>query len=80
MPALSRKLTLTAVQDIEPGTIRWDSQVKGFGAQGNKNGTTTFIVKTRVRGKQRWMTIGKLGSPWTVETAHSCLSPSTARS
>ncbi|MBC8050561.1 MAG: site-specific integrase, partial [Chitinophagales bacterium] len=68
---LNRKLTLSAVQNIPPDTIRWDGQVKGFGAQGNRNGSVTFVMKTRVLGRQRWITIGKLGSPWTVETARA---------
>jgi integrase len=69
MSPLSKKLTLSAVEDLEPGVVRWDGQIKGFGAQGNQNGTVTFVVKTRVLGRQRWVTIGRLGSPWTVETA-----------
>ncbi|MDX2264323.1 MAG: tyrosine-type recombinase/integrase [Hyphomicrobiales bacterium] len=71
MTTLSRKLTLSAAEGTPSGTIRWDGQVKGFGAKGNRNGTVTFVVKTRVKGRQRWITIGKLGSPWTVETARS---------
>lgn len=69
MPPHSKKLTLSAVENLEPGLVIWDAQVKGFGAQGNRNGTVTFVVKTRVLGRQRWVTIGRLGSPWTVETA-----------
>jgi integrase len=63
------KLTLTSVQALAPGTLLWDAQVKGFGAQGNRNGSVSFVLKTRVNGRQRWVTIGKLGSPWTVDTA-----------
>ncbi|MBC8051022.1 MAG: DUF4102 domain-containing protein, partial [Chitinophagales bacterium] len=65
----SSKLTLSSVQTLSPGMLLWDGQVKGFGAQGNRNGTITLFVKSRVNGRQRWFTIGKLGSPWTVETA-----------
>ena len=67
--AQSNKLTLSSVQALSPGTILWDGQAKGFGAQGNANGSVSFVVKTRVNGRQRWVTIGKLGSPWTVDTA-----------
>jgi len=69
MSASLRKLTLSRVQDLPAGAKVWDGQVKGFGAQGNRNGSVTFVLKTRIHGRQRWLTIGRLGSPWTVETA-----------
>lgn len=69
MPHQIRKLSLSIVQNVPSGSICWDAQTKGFGVQGNHNGTVTFVLKTRVRGRQRWVTIGRLGSPWTVDTA-----------
>ena len=67
--AQGNKLTISSVQNLSSETILWDGQTKGFGAKGNANGSVSFVVKTRVNGRQRWVTIGKLGSPWTVETA-----------
>ncbi|ADP70719.1 integrase family protein [Rhodomicrobium vannielii ATCC 17100] len=63
------KITLTGVQALSPGSTLWDGQVKGFAAKANANGSVSFVLKTRVNGRQRWVTIGKFGSPWTVETA-----------
>ncbi|MBT3071447.1 tyrosine-type recombinase/integrase [Rhodomicrobium sp. Az07] len=63
------RINLATLKTLPPQQVAWDDSLKGFGAKANANGTVTFFVKTRVNGKQRWFTIGKRGSPWTVETA-----------
>jgi integrase len=64
------KLTLANTRDVGKGVVLWDADVRGFGFRGNSaEGRGTFFVKKRVNGRQRWVTIGKLGSPWTPETA-----------
>lgn len=66
--ATTGRLTLASVARMQPGDVVWDADVKGFGAR-CRAGTVSYIFKTRVRGKQTWITIGKHGSPWTPEAA-----------
>lgn len=63
-----RKLTKNAVSSLRPGVTIWDTDVRGFGARRRK-GATTFVLKTRARGRQTFLSIGRFGSPWTVEMA-----------
>src|SRR5208337_2256711 len=66
------KLTKRRVDAFEPGAKRavlWDSEVRGFGLRATPAGERSYVLKYRHRGGQRWFTIGKHGSPWTVETA-----------
>ncbi|MFD0986103.1 tyrosine-type recombinase/integrase [Methyloligella solikamskensis] len=65
---MSGRLTRNALKKMAPGDLLWDSELKGFGARRQRN-ATTFCLKCRVRGRQRWYSIGRLGSPWTLETA-----------
>lgn len=49
----------------------WDSgrgSVPGFGVR-RQTKHPSFCIKYSTKGKQRWFTIGRLGAPWTVETA-----------
>jgi integrase len=34
-------------------------------------GGKTFVLRLRVNGRQRWITIGKVGDPWTCEAART---------
>lgn len=48
----------------------WDDAVKGFALRTTPGGTKTFILTYRTQeGRQRQFTIGRYGSPWTVENA-----------
>ncbi len=49
----------------------WDSDVSGFGIRCRSNGRKYFVLKYRFENRQRWITIGGYGSPWTVETART---------
>jgi integrase len=64
----SGRVTLERVRRMEAGQIIWDSEVKGFGVR-QKGASPIYFLKTRVAGRQRWMSIGRHGSPWTPETA-----------
>src|SRR5882672_7419101 len=64
------KLSLQNIKGLRDRAVLWDTEVKGFGARGFDNGGgVSFILKTRINGRQRLITIGKLGSPWTPDTA-----------
>jgi integrase len=71
MPGLTKR----AVDAARPGTIVWDDEVKGFGLRvrpsRTRTHTKTYLLKvpTGRRGRARWLTIGRHGSPWTVEAA-----------
>ena len=68
---MSRKrITKRIVDALKPGEVVWDDGVAGFGCRCQK-ATKVFILKTRVGGRQRWLTIGRYGSPWTVDTARA---------
>src|SRR5829696_4777780 len=64
----SRKITKPFVDSLQPGELGWDSEIKGFGVRCQRR-DRVYVVKYRVAGRQRWLTIGKHGSPWTPELA-----------
>ena len=64
-----RTITLELVKRLEPGAILWDAKVAGFGVRRQKSEARTYVIKTRLKNRQRWFTIGRHGSPWTPETA-----------
>lgn len=53
--------------------VLWDTRLKGFGIRVNPTGSIVFVVQYRPGGRKtattRTLTIGKLGSPWTPDTA-----------
>jgi integrase len=67
------KLTKQAVDTLrsEGEELRiWDTRVAGFGVRCRGAGGKYYFLKYRLpNGRQRWATIGRHGSPWTVETA-----------
>lgn len=63
-----RPLTKVIVDRLKPGQIAWDSDVTGFGVRCQRR-YKVFILKYRIFGRARWFSIGKHGSPWTVEQA-----------
>ena len=55
---------------LQPRTTVWDAAVVGFGAR-RQRGTKVsyFVVYRTAEGRQRLITIGRHGSPWTPDTA-----------
>jgi integrase len=51
----------------EAYTIHWDGELKGFGVRITAHGVKTFILQRRVNGKERRITIGRLGPLTAVE-------------
>ena len=58
-----------SIEDLRPGDMLWDSQLRRFGARCQRRATTYFI-KARIDGRQRWFTLGKHG-PLTAADARS---------
>ena len=70
MPTL--KLTKRNVDALKPAAERftaWDTDLKGFGLRVTPMGERVYVLKYRIAGEQRWLTIGRHGSPWTPEQA-----------
>ena len=48
----------------------WDATVSGFGARRQKGEAVSYVLIYRTRqGRQRRLTIGRHGAPWTPDTA-----------
>jgi integrase len=64
------KIGLREVRALQPAEILWDSAVSGFGARRQTGDAISYFLKYRsTDGRQRWMTIGRHGSPWTPDMA-----------
>jgi integrase len=60
-------ITIRSVQALGPGQTVWDTTVRGFGVRRQQD-AAAYVVKYRVAGRQRFVTIGRHG-PWTPERA-----------
>src|SRR5262245_41150326 len=64
------RITKTVVDRLKPSELVFDDRVTGFGVRCQR-AAKVYVVKTRVKGRQCWLTIGKHGAPWTVDTARA---------
>ncbi len=65
---LTAPITLTAVQALQPLDVLNDTKIKGFMARRQQD-AVSYALKLRVYGRQRWITIGRHGQPWTPDMA-----------
>jgi integrase len=63
------KITKTAVDRLQPGTMLWDSTLVGFGARRQLR-HVHYLLRYRMNGKQRFHSIGRNGT-WTPDTART---------
>ena len=68
MTSAAKKITKRTVDSLKAGDVVWDGDVRGFGVRCQRR-DKTYVLKCRYQGRQRWLTIGKHGSPWTPEKA-----------
>ncbi len=71
---MHRKITKRAVDELQAGptdAFAWDAEIKGFGVRCRPSGAKFYFIKTRIGGRQRWVTIGRHGSPWTPDMARN---------
>lgn len=55
-------LTNRSIETIKVGKIIWDEKLRGFGARKQSaKGRISFILKTRIAGRQKTITIGRYG-------------------
>jgi integrase len=67
---MAANITKRMVDALTPGDLLWDGKVKGFGVRCQQR-AKVYVLKCRIKGRARWLTIGRHGSPWTVETARA---------
>jgi integrase len=66
---LRKKITKASVDALLAGSgWLWDTEIKGFGVR-RQFKSAVYSLKTSINGRNRWLTIGKHGSPWTAESA-----------
>jgi integrase len=66
---IKRRIGLREISALEHGTTVWDTEVAGFGARRQRSSSVSYIVFYRTgEGRQRVLTIGRRGSPWTPDT------------
>ncbi len=61
------------VDALPANSVIWDAgkgSVAGFGVRKQRT-HPVFVLKYRAQGRQRWYTIGRYGSPWTVDQART---------
>lgn len=69
-----RRLSVEAVKSLQPGAREytvWDTLVPRFGVRVYTTGARLYVLRLRIDGRQRWMTIGRHGDPWTPDMARS---------
>jgi integrase len=67
--AVRKRIGLREVRALQPGETIWDGAVAGFGAR-RQVGVVAYVLKARTQeGRQRWVTIGRHGAPWTPDAA-----------
>ncbi|MFZ1064003.1 MAG: Arm DNA-binding domain-containing protein, partial [Pseudolabrys sp.] len=65
------KLTKTVVEGIAKGGKIWDTAVVGLGVRRQTTDAIWYLLRYSAGGRQRTYSIGRHGSPWTVETART---------
>ncbi|MEC9347365.1 MAG: site-specific integrase [Pseudomonadota bacterium] len=67
------KITAASVMrvPVTPGkdNYLWDTEIKGFGVKVTPAGSRRYLMRYEFAGRQRRVSIGLHGSPWTPETA-----------
>ncbi len=62
MGNIRTKIGIKAVEAMEPHTVLWDSEIRGFNARRQFSDAITFSVFYRsLEGRQRWHRIGRFG-------------------
>jgi integrase len=66
------KRNVDALQpDARKDIFLWDGKLSGFGVRCRSTGAKYYFIKIRAGKRQRWLTIGKHGAPWTPDTARA---------
>src|SRR6266478_2871237 len=68
LPRRPDRITIPLVKSLKPGDTIWDSDVRGFGVRRQRR-DPVYVLKARIDGRQRFLTIGTHGKGWTVDSA-----------
>ena len=68
---MRKRLGIRSVTAMKSGEVLWDSMVTGFGARRQQSEAISYFLFYRSAGRQRWLTIGRHGAPWTPDTARA---------
>ena len=63
-----KRVTKAVVDRLGVSGVVWDADVRGFGVRRQQR-DPSYILKVRVGTRQRFLTIGRHGAPWTPQTA-----------
>jgi integrase len=70
MPNQKKRINLSDIRALPKNSVIWDTAVVGFHARRQRSDAVSYVVTYRTReGRQRWHSIGRHGSPWTVDLA-----------
>ncbi len=61
MKAKITNKTVASIIPAEKDQFVWDTDLSGFGLRCRANGGKFYVVKYRISGKQRWVTLGRHG-------------------
>ena len=67
-------LSKRVIDALRPAAGRcdvYDGSLHGFAVRVHPSGRKTFRLKYVIGGRQRVVTIGEYGAPWTAETART---------
>ena len=64
------KVTKATVERLPLNSVMWDQSLNGFGARRQRK-HVHYLLRYRINGKQRFITIGRHGSPWTPDSARN---------
>jgi integrase len=64
------KITKSTVERLATNSVLWDTSLVGFGARRQLR-HVHYLLRYRINGRQRFITIGRHGSPWTPDTARN---------
>jgi integrase len=62
------KISKQVVERLPLETLLWDTTLIGFGVRRQRK-APFYLVRYRIAGRQRFLSIGRHGSPWTPDTA-----------
>jgi integrase len=67
---ITKRSVDAAVVPARADSFLWDTDIRGFGLRVTPKGVKSYVLQFRVRNRPaRRLTIGRHGSPWTVDSA-----------
>ena len=66
MVSRSGRIGSQSINALRPGDVLWDTDLRRFGVR-RRDASVAYVVKVRVAGRQRWITIGKHGPLTPIE-------------